>query len=193
MGWPLAWVVGGLSLGLLTAGLVSPRVGDSIERHGGRPVLAVSAALLASGLAGLALAPSLLSTSHPGWCWASAWALVSTMPRSRRSGGSTVNGHANGDRHADLVRRLCQHRVLAAPRLAGSEFGWRGACLVYAGIHLAVVLPLYMFALPREPRRHVATSAPRTARCTKAEPRGRCQQGRCWSSCCWPPPLPSAR
>jgi hypothetical protein len=44
--WPRAWVVGGLSLRLLTAGLVSPRVGDSIERHGGRPVLAVSAALL---------------------------------------------------------------------------------------------------------------------------------------------------
>ena len=58
-GWPLAWVVSGLSLGLLTAGLVSPRVGDSIERHGGRPVLAASAALLALGLAGLALAPSL--------------------------------------------------------------------------------------------------------------------------------------
>ncbi|MEA2780573.1 MAG: hypothetical protein QOK29_2117, partial [Rhodospirillaceae bacterium] len=26
-GWPLPWVVGGLSLGLLVAGLVSPRVG----------------------------------------------------------------------------------------------------------------------------------------------------------------------
>ena len=41
-----------------------------------------------------------------------------------------------------------------------AEFGWRGACLIYAGIHLAVVLPLYLFALPREPRRHAATSAP---------------------------------
>jgi MFS family permease len=48
--WPLAWVVSGLSLGLLTAGLVSPRVGDGIERYGGRPVLATSAALLAFGV-----------------------------------------------------------------------------------------------------------------------------------------------
>ncbi|RVC62671.1 MFS transporter, partial [Mesorhizobium sp. M4B.F.Ca.ET.088.02.2.1] len=39
-GWPLAWVVGGLSLGLMVAGLISPRVGSSIERHGGRNVLA---------------------------------------------------------------------------------------------------------------------------------------------------------
>ena len=58
-GWPLAWVVGGLSLGLLVAGIVSPRVGDSIQRLGGRLVLATSAVFLALGLAGLALSPNL--------------------------------------------------------------------------------------------------------------------------------------
>ena len=36
-GWPLSWVIGALSLGLLVSGLVSPKVGDLIERHGGRP------------------------------------------------------------------------------------------------------------------------------------------------------------
>ena len=34
-GWPLEWVIGGVSLGLLCAGIVSPRVGDSIHRRGG--------------------------------------------------------------------------------------------------------------------------------------------------------------
>ena len=58
-GWPLPWVVGGLSLGLLVAGLVSPRVGRAIERRGGRPVLALASVLLAAGLAGLGLAPDL--------------------------------------------------------------------------------------------------------------------------------------
>ncbi len=59
-GWSLSWVVGGLSLGLLIAGLVSPWVGRAIARRGGRPVLAVSAGLLAAGLSALALAHSLL-------------------------------------------------------------------------------------------------------------------------------------
>jgi MFS family permease len=58
-GWPPGWIVGGLSLGLLVAGIISPRVGDSIQRLGGRLVLATSAVFLALGLIGLALSPSL--------------------------------------------------------------------------------------------------------------------------------------
>jgi MFS family permease len=57
-GWPLAWIVGGLSVGLLVAAAVSPRVGAAIQRRGGRPVLALAALLLASGLTILGLAPS---------------------------------------------------------------------------------------------------------------------------------------
>ena len=65
-GWSLAWVVGGLSLGLLTAGLVSPWVGRAIAQRGGRPVLAVSAGLLAIGLLALALAHSCRPFWRPG-------------------------------------------------------------------------------------------------------------------------------
>ncbi|PNA17264.1 MFS transporter, partial [Pseudomonas sp. MPR-R1B] len=53
-GWPLTWVVGGLTLGLLVAAFVSPRVGAAIDRHGGRPILALAALLLAAGLVILA-------------------------------------------------------------------------------------------------------------------------------------------
>ena len=38
-GWSLGWVVGGTSIGLLVAGLISPQVGRIIAVHGGRPVL----------------------------------------------------------------------------------------------------------------------------------------------------------
>src|SRR5215217_3474817 len=68
-GWPLAWVVGGLSLGLLIAGLISPRVGAAIDRRGGRNILALSAVSICLGLVGLAAASSLF------W-YVCAWLIV---------------------------------------------------------------------------------------------------------------------
>ncbi len=58
-GWPLPWIVGGLSAGLLVSGLASPRVGRAIGTHGGRPVLAFAAVVLALGLVVIGSAPSL--------------------------------------------------------------------------------------------------------------------------------------
>ena len=54
-GWSYDFIVGGVSLGLLVAGLISPRVGHLIGHRGGRPVLAVGAILLACGLLGLGI------------------------------------------------------------------------------------------------------------------------------------------
>jgi MFS family permease len=48
-----------LSVGLLAAGLVAPKVGRTIDAKGGRPVLTASSILLGSGLRTLALAHSL--------------------------------------------------------------------------------------------------------------------------------------
>ncbi len=65
-GWPLSWIVGGLSLGLLVSGLVSPWVGRLIDAHSGRPALAASAVLLAAALLTLRLAPT-LAVFVAGW------------------------------------------------------------------------------------------------------------------------------
>src|SRR3954471_9004434 len=65
-GWSLTWVVAGLSLGLLVAGLAAPFVGRKIHDHGGRPVLAASAVLIALGQITLALSPSLI-VFFAGW------------------------------------------------------------------------------------------------------------------------------
>ena len=50
----------------LVAALISPRVGASIERYGGRPVLALSAVAIGVGQVGLALAPT-LATCIASW------------------------------------------------------------------------------------------------------------------------------
>src|SRR6185369_6196602 len=55
-GWPLSFVMGGFSLGLLIAGLVSPYIGRSIDSHGGHVVMAVGALVAAVGLFGLSQA-----------------------------------------------------------------------------------------------------------------------------------------
>jgi MFS family permease len=60
-GWPIQWVVGGRSLGLLVAGLISPWVGQTIQRHGGRPVLSISSIVLGLGLLCLAASPNFLT------------------------------------------------------------------------------------------------------------------------------------
>lgn len=65
-GWPLAWVFGALSVGLLVSGLVSPRVGHIIQRRGGRPVLAASVSCCASVWSGLAFRRPYLFSSRPG-------------------------------------------------------------------------------------------------------------------------------
>ena len=49
-GWSMTFSMGGFSLALLTAGLVSPRVGLMIDRHGGHRVMPVGALLAALGL-----------------------------------------------------------------------------------------------------------------------------------------------
>jgi MFS family permease len=66
-GWPYDLTVAGVSVGLLIAGLASPRVGHLIADKGGRPVLATGALLLAAGLLGIGTASNL------------AWYLVSWL------------------------------------------------------------------------------------------------------------------
>jgi MFS family permease len=143
-------VVGGLSLGLLIAGLVSPWVGRAIARRGGRPVLAVSAGLLAAGLFALALAHSL-----PGFL--TAWLLVGLgMGAGLYDPAFATLGRLYGHRGRSAITTLTLFGGFASTvcwplsAFLDAHFGWRGACLVYAGFQLAVALPAYLFVLPRE-------------------------------------------
>lgn len=157
-GWPFAWVVGGLCLGLFTAGLVSPRVGDSIQHHGGRPVLAISALVFAIGLIGLAVAPSLL-------IYLGSWLILGVgMGAGLYDAAFATLGRLYGQQARTAIGTLTLFGGLASTicwplsALLISKFGWRNACLIYAAAHLVVVLPLYLFALPREPKRSTVVS-----------------------------------
>src|SRR5215471_16590758 len=53
-GWSITFAMGGFSLALLVAGIISPLVGHLIDRHGGHRVMPVGSLLAALGLVGLA-------------------------------------------------------------------------------------------------------------------------------------------
>src|SRR3954452_457643 len=53
-GWSTTFAMGGLSLALLTGGLVSPLIGRLIDRHGGHRVKPIGSMVAALGLVGLA-------------------------------------------------------------------------------------------------------------------------------------------
>jgi MFS family permease len=162
-GWALAWIVGGLSLGLLVEGLVSPYVGDAIERYGGRPILAISAGFLCAGLLGLALAPNLP-------LYIAAWLVVGVgMGAGLYDAAFSTLGRLYGRDARQAITALTLFGGFASTvcwplsAFLTSELGWRGACLAYAGIQLAVALPVYLLALPREAGRaeiHATNKSP---------------------------------
>jgi MFS family permease len=157
-GWPLAWIIGGLSIGLLVAGLISPRVGAFIGEHGGRPVLAFAAVVLALGLALLGLAPNLPT-------YLAGWLLVGLgMGTGLYDPAFATLGRLYGAEARPAITTLTLWGGFAStvswPLSAFliEQVGWRGTCLAYAGLHLAVTLPLVLLVIPQPPANGVVRS-----------------------------------
>lgn len=152
-GWSLGLVVSGTSIGLLVGGLISPKVGALIDRHGGRPVLFASSLLFAAGLAGVGLAPNLA-------VYLISWLIIgigmgtglydAVFATLGRIYGSEARGPiTNLTLFGGFASTICW--PLSAFMI--DHFGWRVACLVYALLHLCVVLPLQMAVVrPAPPR-----------------------------------------
>lgn len=141
-GWSMAWIVGGLSLGFLVSGLVSPRVGRLIDAHGGRPVLAASAVLLACGLLTLGLAPTLPM-------FVGGWLVIGLgMGAGLYDPAFSALGRLYGDAarsaitHVTLFGGFASTVCWPLSAFLVDHLGWRGACLTYAAVHVGVVLPL---------------------------------------------------
>jgi MFS family permease len=163
-GWPLAWVVGAMSIGFLASGLISPHVGRSVERRGGRPVLAFGAVFMALGLLAVALAPTLP-------LYVLAWIILGIgMGAGLYDPVMATLGRLYGRDARRAIVLVTLFGGFASTvcwplsALLVDTVGWRGTCVAYAFLHLAVTLPLFLFALPREapsvPRGKADLSAP---------------------------------
>lgn len=150
-GWSLGAVVGGASIGLLVAGLISPQIGRIIGQRGGRPVLLASSLCFALGLAGIGLAPSLP-------VYLIAWAVVGVgMGAGLYDAVFATLGRMYGTEARAPITNLTLFGGFAStvcwPLSAFmiDHIGWRAACFVYAALHIAVALPLQMMAVRAAP------------------------------------------
>lgn len=147
-GWPLSWIVGGLSLGLFVAGMASPRVGEAIRHHGGKLVLALSALLLAVGLLILATAP-VLPVFIAGWI-----VLGIGMGAGLYDAAFATLGGIYGREARSAITTLTLWGGFASTvcwplsALFIEHLGWRWSCVAYAAIQFGICLPLILFVLP---------------------------------------------
>jgi MFS family permease len=157
-GWSLRWVIAGVSLGLLVAGLISPQVGRAVDRWGGRPVLATSAVFASSAFATLALAPS-LPVYFLGWIL-----MGLGMGTGLYDAAFAALGRLYGEKARSAITNLTLFggfgSTLCWPLSAFmvATWDWRTACIVYAVLHI-MALPIHLLVFPRE----VAKSAERVA------------------------------
>lgn len=152
-GWPLVWIVGGLSIGLVVAGIVAPRVGVAIDRHGGRYVLSVSCVTLAVGLL-------IVGSAGVLWLYVLGWMLLGMgMGAGLYDAAFATLGQIYGMKARSAITALTLwggfSSTVSWPLSAWllETFGWRGTCFVYAGILLLICLPMIRAALPGHVRR----------------------------------------
>ncbi len=148
-GWSITFAMAGFSLALLTAGLVSPRVGALIDRFGGHRVMPVGSLLGALGLVGLVYA------DHPA-AYLAVWMLL----------GVAISASLYDPAFATLGRIFgaAARQPITALTLAGGfastvswpvthlliqTSGWRGTYLFYAALLALVAAPMHAFLLPR--------------------------------------------
>jgi MFS family permease len=144
-------VFGAFSGSLLLAAVLGPAVGRVIDAHGGRGVLALSNLVLAAGLVLLALTQGIVSL-------AAAWAVLGVGMAmglydpafATLAGlyGRAARGPITG---ITLIAGFASTVGWPLSALLDAHFGWRGASLFWAALHLLVGLPLNRLLIPRAP------------------------------------------
>lgn len=148
-GWTYDWVIGGVSVGLLVAGIVSPRIGRLIGARGGRLVLAGGAALIGVGLL-------LVGTAQNFVWYLAAWIVIGAgMGAGLYDAAFSTLGSIYGQESRKSIASVTLFGGFASTvcwpisAFLVATFGWRGACFTYAAVYLCVALPAYLLILPR--------------------------------------------
>jgi MFS family permease len=147
-----AWVFGAFSAALLLTAVLGPAVGRMIDRRGGSGVLAASNVVFAvglaalgasSGVAGLFLAWAVLGVGMALGLYDAAFATLAGI--YGRDARAPITG-------ITLIAGFASTVGWPLSAFLDAEIGWRGACFVWAAMHVAIGLPLNLLFLPRAVR-----------------------------------------
>jgi len=133
---------------LVVSAMVGPTAGRAIDRHGGRPVLMGCNLLFALGLLLLALAQGPLGL-FAGWA-VLGLAMGAGLYEAAFATLVRLYGHAARNPITGVTLIAGFASTVGWPLSAWmlGRYGWRGACLGWAGLHLLLGLPLHAL-LPR--------------------------------------------
>lgn len=149
------------SWSLLVAGVAATPVGALVDRHGGRYVMAAGSLVSAIGLAWL----SRCTTVASYWCAWSVLGLAMALTLyeaafatiNRKLGIGAARGISNLTLFAGFASTIFWPLTLAV----AAKLGWRDTYLAYAGLQLAVCLPLHLWLGGDAPHPEAPPHAPR--------------------------------
>lgn len=162
---PHVWFFSIFSAALLLSGLLGPIAGRMIDQYGGRDVLAATNVVFAAGLValafasgpfGLALAWTIIGIGMGFGLYEAAFATVAGL--YGRDARNSITGITLFAGFASTVGWPTSAIFIDA-------FGWRGACIAWAVLHLLIGLPMNRLLVPKAappppPAPHAQEAAP---------------------------------
>lgn len=165
LGVSVPTVFAAFSLALVVSAFLGPHSGRAIDRWGGRPVLTFTSLVFTAGLVmlGAAQSPTMMFF---------AWAVLGAGMGSglyEAAFGALVRLYGAASRSSitgiTLIAGFASTVGWPLTTWLASNFGWREACYIWAGLHLIVGLPLN-WSLPRAT---AAVVGPARTRATSGE------------------------
>jgi MFS family permease len=144
-------VFGVFSGSLLVSAFLGPSVGRVIDAHGGRGVLALSNLVLAAGLVMLALTQGVVGLVAAWTVLGVGMAMGLYDPAFATLAGLYGRAARGPITGITLIAGFASTVGWPLSALLETHFGWRGACLVWAALHLLIGLPFNRLLIPRAP------------------------------------------
>ncbi|MEN0087501.1 MAG: MFS transporter [Pseudomonadota bacterium] len=133
---------------LLASAVFAPMAGAWLDKYGARPVLALGSVAAAFSLALCAMAPNIWVLGAGLLFVEFAAALV--LYEACFAGLTQIYGHDARIRITaiTLIAGFASTLFWPLTTWLQEDFGWRGAILVFAAMHVIIALPLHLFAFP---------------------------------------------